>query len=280
MRLRSRALPDVKLEEDGGGGDALASSGLPTMTSPRARARVDGRLSSPSAPITEEVEKGMQAGQRPARKRPAAASAVKLEPGGRRKAGVPGAWGAAGRQKAGRGQLLQGVPRASSSPPPLVARLIRSLVLTPPCCLGVGARAVILAAVVSLLFLLLVLFRPFASSPNPTSPLAGHQRVPHPPALADSLAPPAPLPPSPADPTHPSHADLLADGLREYAYERVVSHRVTLRALDGPDGEGEVGASAKEASGGEEDEALRRLAAKYGVTLAEFLDDVAEIGRG
>lgn len=120
-------------------------------------------------------------------------------------------------------------------------------------------RVVILAAVISILFLLLVSFRPFASK--------SQQLVPSP------SSPPV-FPPTQQEPNHPSHADLLNLGIKEYNYEKVISHRITLSPAGEPNDDVE-----EDGVVGLEKAKLEKLAKKYGVSVEEFLMDFADLGR-
>jgi len=260
MRLRSTRLPDIKPES--------IESELELEPS-RARARIgrpaSSRASSAVSTGTSSPDKETfgVAARRPTRRRIA-----KIEPTAsnrlQAKTGFPGSWSPAD----------SGLPKTVSRTRcglPLLPSSRRLLTITS------RLDPVALAALVSILFLLLVVFRPFASSGQPSRP---------PPAAAAPPAAPTLVgrPLAPREPVHPSHADLVAQGLQEYTYEKVISHRISLGPPAAQDDRSAAAVGSEDDDAAQRDAAaterkLRELAGRYGVGFDELVRDMAELGR-
>lgn len=141
-----------------------------------------------------------------------------------------------------------------------------------------------------MLFLLLVVFRPLKTGrPPPSTP------------AAPAAAPPAPFPLA-DEPIHPSHAELAAQGLHDYTYEKIISHRISLglphlaeggvtddgRPASRPrfggggspaDPSAAAGAGSVEGDPTATERKLREIAVRYGIPFEDLVRDMAELGR-
>lgn len=163
--------------------------------------------------------------------------------------------------------------------------------------------SVALAALVSVLFLLLITLRPFAPRRLPPSlSIITDAGGAAPPSLVNR-----PLPAVVEPLHHPTHAELLAQGLKEYTYEKVISHRISLGpqqqqqpAAGGSDipSAATAAGSSSTTNGGEPppplmasdaaaaaaaaemtERKLREIADRYAIPFDELIRDMAELGQ-